>query len=165
MHMCRCVSCTSACPFHGVIRLRANRAAVRQPVQAPPPCHSRLRAGILGCLMLGYCVAVPPRRYPSPPSPRRIPHQVRDDRHCLRRCTIVPLCTAAPHPHGVIPGLTRNPGLPCAGYCATASPVPILALAPQDPVSEHGVTGREENAGTKGYHTQKPPETFPFPAG
>ena len=41
----------------------------------------------------------------------------------------------------------------------------ILALAPQDPVSEHGVTGREENARTKGCHTQKPPETFPFPAG
>ena len=42
------------CPDpHGVIRLCANRAAVRQFVQAPPPCHSGLRAGILGSLVRG----------------------------------------------------------------------------------------------------------------
>ena len=58
MHMCRCVSCTSACPFHGVIRLRANRAAVRQPVQAPPtvsfPPPSGNPVGAVLCGVLGY---------------------------------------------------------------------------------------------------------------
>ena len=98
--------------------------------------------------MLGYCIALPPRRYPSPPSPRRIPHQVRDD-GAMRRLCYRPALSALPPSLSFRPP-NRNPGLPCAGYCATASPVPILALAPQDPVSEHGVTGREENARTKG---------------
>ena len=54
----------------------------------PPP------RGNPGWLYAWYCVALLPRRCPSPPPPPRVPHQVRDD-GAMRRCTIAPLCTAA----------------------------------------------------------------------
>ena len=47
-----------------------------------------------GWLYARYCVALLPRWCPSPPTPPRVPHQVRDD-GALRRCTIAPICTAA----------------------------------------------------------------------
>ena len=49
-----------------------------------------------------------------------------------------------PHLHGVIPGLTRNPGRPCVGYCVALPPslLSIRTNAPQGPVSAHGVTAQ-----------------------
>ena len=165
------------------------------------PCHSRLRAGILGSLMCGialhyclagvhprrrlprprikcgmtvrcaavpsrslctaartptvsfrppsrnpgqpyvrYCVALLPRRCPSPPTPPRVPHQVRDD-GAMRRCTIAPLCTAAFF-YSVIPASEPESwaALCAVLRCTIASPVSIPAAASQGPVSEHGVT-------------------------
>ena len=72
-----------------VIRLCANWAAVRPSVQVPP-CHSGFRAGILGCLMLGYCIALPPRHcHPRTRLPR--PRVVARGDGAMRR-----LCHRAP---------------------------------------------------------------------
>ena len=57
---------------------------------------------------------------------------------------------------------SRNPGRPLCGVlrCTAASLLSIPANASQDPVSEHGVTGREENAGTKGCYTKNRRKRF-----
>ena len=49
-----------------------------------------------------YCVALLPRRCPSPPPPPRVPHQVRDD-GALRRCAIALPLHCRSHSHSVIP--------------------------------------------------------------
>ena len=161
------------------------------------PCHSRLRAGILGGFMRGialhyclagvhprqrlpgsrikcgmtahcaavpsrslctaahtptpsgnpgqpyvrYCVALLPRRCPSPPTPPRVPHQVRDD-GVLRRCAIALPLHCRPHSHHVIPASERESwaALCAVLRCTIASPVSIPAAASQGPVSEHGMT-------------------------
>ena len=95
----RCAFLHCAPHLHLVIRLRANWAAVRHSVQAPPP--------------------------------------------------VIP--ASEPESWAALCGVLR---------CTAASLLSIPANASQDPVSEHGVTGREENAGTKGCYTKNRRKRF-----
>ena len=88
----------------------------------PPPCHSRLRAGILGGLVRG--IALPPRLLSSLPTPPRVPGQARNDG---ANAPFVPFCTAAPQPHGVMPHLMRHPA--SAALCVRGRGCAAVALA------------------------------------
>ena len=223
VHMCRCVSCTAACPFHCVIRLRANWAAVRQPVQAShhvipasereswaalcgvlryPNRHTGVhpRYRLAGCRLggrhdgakgtrggeragmtaqrghageKGQCVrgaffcAVARITTVSFRAPNRNPGWLMRSivlclacchpRHRLAGCRLggrhdgakgtrgerkggkgrCAFLHCAPHPHTVIPGLTRNPGRPYAWYC-TPCYCPSAPTPPKAPCRRTG---------------------------
>ena len=86
-----------------------------------PTVSFRPPSGNPGQPYVRYCVALLPRRCPSPPTPPRVPHQVRDD-GVLRRCAIALPLHCRPHSHSVILGLTRNPGWLYAWYCVALLP-------------------------------------------
>ena len=210
-HACLCCRaavsfCNVALHLHLVIRLCANWAAVRQPVQAlhgvipasepeswAASCvvlhcaiagdaarnvstmprlrlasgslarqlgggsairastssrHSGLRAGILGGLMRSIALhcrlaIVHPRQ--------RLPRPRVGARGDGANAPFVPSCPSALPPRTPTVSFrapNRNPGLPCAGYCATTTPLPSPASAPQGAGSEAGMTdGKETRKG------------------
>ena len=101
----------------------------------PPPCHSRLRAGILGGLVRG--IALPPRLLSSLPTPPRVPGQARNDGanapfvlFCLSptplRChSLVRQSGGGSAFRASIPsrhsGLDPESWAACAGHCAVPS--------------------------------------------
>ena len=113
-----------------------------------PPCHSRLRAGILGGLMRSIALhcrlaIVHPRQ--------RLPRLRVGARGDGANAPFVPSCPSALPPRTPTVSFrapNRNPGLPCAGYCATTTPLPSPASAPQGAGSEAGMTdGKETRKG------------------
>ena len=156
-HACLCCRaavsfCNVALHLHLVIRLRANWAAVRHSVQAPPPVIPASEpeswaalCGVLRCTAASL-LSIPANASQGPVSEHGVTAQTR--RLCHRtplHCR--PLCHSGLRA-GILGGFMR--GIVLRYRLA----IVILALAPQGLVSEHGVTGREENAGTKGYHTK-----------
>ena len=144
--------CAIALPLHcraffsPVIRLRANWAAVRQPVQARlrSPCTncpaSERESWVALCVVLRCAIA-------SPVSILAFASQGPVSAHgmtaLLRRCAIaLPLHCHLFLSSPVIPASERESwvALCVVLRCAIASPVSILAFASQGPVSEHGVT-------------------------
>ncbi len=119
--------------YCAVVPSRSLCTAARTPtVSFRPPSRNP------GQPYVRYCVALLPRRCPSPPTPPRVPHQVRDD-GAMRRCTIAPLCMAAFF-YSVIPASEPESwaALCAVLRCTIASPVSIPANASQGPASSAG---------------------------
>ena len=141
-HACLCCRaavsfCNVALHLHLVIRLCANWAAVRQPVQA---LHGVIPASepeswAASCVVLHCAIAGDAARNVStmpPPAPR-----------FWFACAPIGLRFGIPCKHLLpsFPPPSGNPGLPCAGYCATASPhrrCPFSHLPPKTPCRSTG---------------------------